>query len=110
MAETLLPDAFGDLDALARIWALPTELERNQQRHRASIAAIQLFYDTMLARMDAVMAHLERFRLDELPEAEQRLLCMTLSLAEVAPAIEFYRQPSVIDGYESQRFVPRSGQ
>jgi hypothetical protein len=105
-----LPDGFGDLAALASVWALPTELERNRQRHRASIDDIQRFYDTMLARMDAIMEHLNRFRLDDLPEAEQRLLFLALALAEVAPAIEFYRQPSVIDGYDSERFVPRGGQ
>jgi hypothetical protein len=110
VAESPLPDGFGDLAAFASVWALPTELERNRQRHRATIEDIQRFYDAMLARMDAIMEHLNRYRLDDLPAAERRLLDLALSLAEVAPAIEFYRQPSVIDGYESQRFVPRSGQ
>jgi hypothetical protein len=35
---------------------------------------------------------------------------LALALAEVAPAIEFYKQPAVIDGYDPTRFVPRSGQ
>ena len=110
MAERSLPDGFGDLAGLASAWALPTELERNRQRYRASIDDIQRFYDTMLARMDAIMEHLNRFRVDALPAAEQRLLYLALALAEVAPAIEFYRQPAVIDGYDTERFVPRTGQ
>jgi hypothetical protein len=56
------------------------------------------------------MSHLNRFAMDDLPPGERRLLDLTLSLAEVAPAIEFYKQPAVIDGYDSRRFVPRSGQ
>ena len=32
------------------------------------------------------------------------LMYLLLSLAEIAPAIEFYNQPAVIDGYESARF------
>ena len=110
MADALLPDGFGDLEAFARDWALPTERERNAQRHRASIAEIKAFYDAMLERIDAVMAHLNRFEMDGLPPCEQRLLDLALSLAEVAPAIEFYKQPAVIDGYDSRRFVPRPGQ
>jgi hypothetical protein len=31
---------------------------------------------------------------------------MTLSLAEVAPAVENFGQPGVVDGYEYTRFVP----
>lgn len=110
MADTPLPQGFGDLEALARDWALPTERERTQRRYAASIAEIQRFYDAMLARVDAVMEHLNRFAMNELPAPEKRLLDLALSLAEIAPAIEFYKQPAVIDGYDPLRFVPRSGQ
>jgi hypothetical protein len=110
VADPLLPNGFGDLEAFARDWALPTERERNLQRHRASIVEINAFYEAMLERIDAVMSHLNRFAMDDLPPSEQRLLDLALSLAEVAPAIEFYKQPAVIDGYDSRRFIPRSGQ
>ena len=110
MADPLLPNGFDDLEAFARDWALPTERERSLQRHRASIAEIKSFYETMLERVDAAMEHLNRFAMNELPAREQRLLDLALSLAEVAPAIEFYKQPAVIDGYDPRRFVPRSGQ
>jgi hypothetical protein len=35
-----------------------------------------------------------------------RLFLLSLSLAEVAPAIENFNQPSVIDGYDFKRFIP----
>jgi hypothetical protein len=110
VAETLLPEGFGDLERFARDLALASERERSAQRNRASIEEIRVFYEAMLGRMDAVMAHLNGFALDALPPAEKRLLDLALSLAEVAPAIEFYKQPAVIDGYDPQRFVPRPGQ
>ena len=110
MADARLPEGFGDLEVFARIWALSTERERSAQRYGASIAEIRAFYEGMLERIDAVMAHLNRFAMDALPPAEQRLLDLALALAEVAPAIEFYKQPAVIDGYDPQRFVPRLGQ
>jgi hypothetical protein len=110
VADASLPEGFADLERFARDWALATERERNAQRHRASLDEIRAFYEAMLERIDAVMAHLNRFALDELPPAERRLLDLALSLAEVAPAIEFYKQPAVIDGYDPRRFVPRPGQ
>ena len=40
------------------------------------------------------------------PDDVKRLFFMTLSLAEVAPAVENFGQPGVVDGYEYTRFVP----
>ena len=58
----------------------------------------------MLPRLDAIAAHLDGFPLDALPKPEADLFAMMLSLAEVAPAIEAYGQPAVVDGYDSARF------
>jgi hypothetical protein len=53
-----------------------------------------------------VFAYLNQFSLETLPAEAQRLLDLTLSLAEVAPAVECFRQPLVVDGYEASRFIP----
>ncbi|MGH8007048.1 MAG: aromatic ring-hydroxylating oxygenase subunit alpha [Candidatus Binatia bacterium] len=42
---------------------------------------------------------------EALPGDAQRLLYLTLSLAEIAPAVELFEQPSVPDEYEVARFV-----
>jgi hypothetical protein len=39
----------------------------------------------------------------DMPEGATRLLWLTLFLAEVAPAIEQFGQPSVVDGYDYTR-------
>ena len=39
------------------------------------------------------------------PQSYQGFL-LTLSLAEVAPAVEKFNQPTVIDGFDFKRFVP----
>jgi len=100
-----LPDAFADLQPFVERWALATETERNTQRHAVGMDAILAFKDAMLPRVDAVVQWLDAFALNALPDAEKPLMYLLLSFAEVAPAVEFYKQPAVIDGYEPRRFV-----
>ena len=54
---------------------------------------------------DAVISYLDQFPLEALPADAQRLLYLTLSLAEVGTAVELFKQPSVPDGYDAARFV-----
>jgi hypothetical protein len=69
------------------------------------MAEIKAFYDAMLPRTRDAVAHLDRFSITEMPAKEQRLLNLLLSLAEVANAVEIFKQPTVIDGYDSRRAV-----
>lgn len=98
----VLPSEFQKLNSFIE-WSLPTETERNIKRHEATMEEIHLFADAMLENIDAIVAHLEAFDPKELPEPEQALMSMLLSLAEVAPAIEFYNQQAVVDGYDPRR-------
>jgi hypothetical protein len=66
---------------------------------------LKAFYDAMLARMEEVLPYLDQFPVDALPEDATRLFYLTLSLAEVAPAIEQFGQPSVVDGYDVKRII-----
>jgi len=66
---------------------------------------IQAFYDAILPRMEAVIAYLNQFPLDAMPADAQRLLSLTFSLAEISTAVELFKQPSVVDGYDASRFV-----
>ena len=104
-APTTLPDAFADLQPFVERWALATETERNTQRHAVGMDAILAFKDAMLPRVDAVVKWLDTFALSALPDAAKPLMYLLLSFAEVAPAVEFYKQPAVIDGYDPRRFV-----
>ena len=105
MPEPVLPEQFQGLEHWID-WALATEEERSDKRQASTMEDIKAFYDAMLTRMEDVLPYLEQFTLDELPEDARRLFHLTLSLAEVAPAVEQFGQPSVIDGYDVKRFVP----
>ena len=115
MSNGLLPSQFEDLETFASGWSLAEERERNKKRRSSTIEELQAFYHAIFPRMEAILEYLNQFPLDNrhnrhnmdnMPEEAKRLFFLTLSLAEIAPAIELFGQPGVIDGFESTRFVP----
>ena len=105
MTNATLPPNFKDLEPYLD-WALPTERARNRKRLTSSMEEIRAFYDAMLARVEPSLAYLNGFALDGILEAEQNLLNLTLSLAEVANAVELFKtQPGVIYGFDPERFL-----
>ena len=102
-----LPEQFKALQPLVDGgWALRTERERNAKRLSSSITEIRTVYDSLLPRMDEIVSYLNQFPLDNMPDDARTLLNLTLALAEVSPAVEFYGQPEVVYGFPSSRFVP----
>lgn len=113
VTEIHLPEQFRDLEPFMA-WSLATESERSARRQRSSMADIETFYHTLMPRMDAVLGCLAVYPdEDYLPEEMRNLFHLALALAEVAPAVENYGQPSVVDGYDVARLIvarePRSG-
>lgn len=96
-ARPLLPDAFADLEPFAHDWVLPTMEQRYQRRLRSTMEEMQAFYDAVLARGDAIFAHLDGFTYPDLPERETNLLWLLCSLAAVGFAVDVFKQPEVID-------------
>jgi len=109
MSQRQFPEAFADLESIAA-WSLATEGQRARKRRDSTIEEIRAFYNTILPRMDAIIEYLNPLPLDNMPDDAQRLLNLTLSLAEVAPAVELFNQPLVTDGYDPERFIPAAGQ
>jgi hypothetical protein len=104
--QLLLPAQFQDLEPLLS-WALPSEGERSAKRHASSMAELRAFYHALIARMPELFESLNGFLLtDTIPAAVNRLFLMTLSWAEIAPAVENFGQPGVLDGYDFSRFIP----
>jgi hypothetical protein len=106
-ASPLLPGPFASLEALARDWALPTEKERTARRLASEFNEIQAFHDAMLPQLEAIFEYLNRFQLDAMPDDCRRLLYLALAVAEVAPAIHFYKgEPPtyVLDDTRFQRW------
>ena len=102
--NTLLPSGFSDLEPFAP-WALPTSAERNRKRLASSMDEINAFYNAMLPRLEAILAHLDQFSLQEMPQDARRLMFLTLSLAEVSIAVELFHEPKVTGGCDPARFV-----
>lgn len=106
VAKELPPD-FDDL-AVWTAWALDTEAARNQHRLKASYGELERLYGVLHTRIDSMLEYLDRLSSEELAEPmNKNLLNLALVLAEVAPAIEFYKQPQVADGFSSDRFAIR---
>lgn len=106
MSSQTLPEAFADLEGFVDAWALATEAERSRKRTASSMAQIQAFYDAIFPGMEEILSYLQQFPLDDMPEQEERLLLLSFSLAEVAPSVELFKQPTVPDGYDVTRLTP----
>jgi hypothetical protein len=103
----LLPDPFANLEPLARDWAVSTEQERTARRLASDFSQIKAFHDAMLPQLEAIFEYLNGFALDAMPDDCRRLLYMALAVAEVAPAIHFYKgEPPtyVLDDTRFQRW------
>lgn len=105
MTAQKLPSAFYDLEPFVS-WALAKEQERTSKRLASSMEDIQTFYDTMSPRLEAVIEYLNQLSLDNLSPEAERLFHMSLSLMEVANAVEMFHNPAVIDGFDVKRFIP----
>ena len=91
-----LPPDFADLEPFAD-WALETEAERYAKRLASTMGELQAFYDAAFPRLEAVLAHLDGFELDALPDDARRLLWLSYSLVNVSFPVEVWRQPRVPD-------------
>ncbi len=106
MESKRLPEAFRELEPFTAAWALPKESQRHAQRLASSIDELRALYDAVASRLEAILAYLNDFPLDHLSPEAQNLLNLTLSLAEITPAVELFGQPEVPDAFDSRRFVP----
>lgn len=84
-------------------WALPDAAARMAKRQSSKLPELRALYDAMLPRGEAVLQYLKTVRMGELALPDERLLKLMLALAEVAPAVEWYNDPSVTDGFPVER-------
>lgn len=107
---TTLPSQFSELESLVAKWAKPTENERQKQRITSTSAELKEFYDHIMPRMEEILQYLDNYQYGQLPEKDQPLYWMALSLAEVAPHVELYGgDPGVPYAFEEARFVADHG-
>lgn len=104
MSDISLPTGFEDLAAWAD-WSLARMDERRDRRASSSMDEIDAFYNAVLPRMDDVLAHLASSQLDGMDPRSEALMNMALMLAEIAPAVEQFGEPTVSYGYDVTRFT-----
>jgi hypothetical protein len=100
-----LPANFADL-APFLAWALSKEQQRTAKRMASTQDEILTFYNAMLSRIDAVTNYLKQFPLDGMTAEAETLFHLSLSLIEVANAVELYKQPRLPLGFNPARFAP----
>ena len=101
----LLPSGFAALERFAEGWVLPDAAARMARRQASRIDELREFYGAMLPMGEAALAWLRGYELGALPPEGERLLRLMLALAEVAPAVEWYDDPRVFDGFPVERIT-----
>jgi hypothetical protein len=100
----LLPAQFADLERFVDDWALPSQADRHRRRLSSSIETLRDFYGAIVGRMDEIIEYLNQYPVENQPEDARRLFLLTMSLAEIAMAVELFKQPAVVDGFDPRRF------
>lgn len=105
-----LPTRFEQLEHLADQWALATENQRSAKRWSASPEEFQEFYDAMVPHINEILAYLDRFSLEEMPEGALILFHLSLALAESAPHVEFYKGAAKVPhSFDARRMLATRG-
>lgn len=98
-----LPGGFESLEPYVAEWVLPDAIARVAKRQASTLTEIRRFYDGMLPLGHKALEYLRGLELGGLPPEGERLLKLMLSLAEIAPAVEWYNGPKVRDGFDVSR-------
>lgn len=99
-----LPAEFADLAPFLGRWRLPDQPARMRALAAADMSELRAFYDALLQRVDAIVAYLNRFPVDDMPPRERALFELALTFAEVAHPVDLnWRSPEVSDLYPSER-------
>ena len=105
-----LPAEFIELQPFATQWARPTPNMRAEVRRQASRPDFLAFYDSMLVRIDTVLAYLDRHPLGAMPPEVLTLLHLALAFSEAAPHVELYEGSSQVPfSFDARRFVATYG-
>jgi hypothetical protein len=98
-----LPSGFESLEPFVADWVLPDAVARMTKRQSSNMQDIRRFYDAMLPFGEKALDYLRGFQLGSLPPEAERLLKLMLALAEIAPAVEWYNDARVYDGFDVGR-------
>lgn len=104
MSKHALPKGFHKLEPYLD-WSLATESERIAKRVATPMDEIIEFHAAISQRLEEIIVFLNQYPYDDLPENGRRLCDMALSLVEVAPLVEMYKDPANLNMVDADRFV-----
>jgi hypothetical protein len=101
-----LPKEFADLQPFAERWAKATEYERASARRNATPVELKAFYDAAFKRLPEILKRVDTVPMGGLQGPDIHLFHLALSLAEVAPHVEFYKSdPRVPHAFSEERLM-----
>ena len=106
MTYISLPTGFAELEKFVEYWAKETQMERLHQRLAAKMNKIREFYEAITPRLKDILACLDQYPLGRLPPEAERLFLLSLAAAQIAPAVELFKQPAVVCGFDAREFLP----
>lgn len=107
---TSLPEQFRDLEAFVPLWAFASEDARSEKRWASSPADYDSFYAATIDRIGAIMAYLDQFPVNAIPEHARPLYHLALAFAEASPHVEMYKSSSKVpNSFDARRFVAAHG-
>jgi hypothetical protein len=98
-----LPAGFEALEPFVASWVLADASARMARRQSSDMAEIKRFYEAIVPLGERALDWLRPYKLGELPPEGERLLKLMLSLAEIGPAVEWFDNPAVYDGFPIER-------
>jgi hypothetical protein len=76
-------------------WDLPGTNERYAKRLARRIGDLEVFFESMMARVEDIKAYLDARPFAKYTQADRRLARLMFALGVVGPAVEMFRQPAV---------------
>jgi hypothetical protein len=92
-----LPEKFSVLEPWVADWALASRPERYAKRLTKTIDELGEFYDAIAPLAEEAIAYLDSFDVNDLPEAETRLLHLLYSMIMVSYPVNIFKQPRIPD-------------
>lgn len=89
----MLPAEFQDLQPWVAQWGLADPQARLRLRSASTLAELEAFHRAIVPRLEAIIEHLNRYRLDAIPEHLQPLAWTALAACEVDDAVRLWQAP-----------------
>lgn len=97
---------FDTLTPFMNKWAKATEYERAGARRGSTPAELKAFYDASVPHLPGILNKIDEYPIGQLPDAVKPLFYIALSLAEIAPNVEFYgNSPGIPFSFEEGRLI-----